>query len=400
MATHEVQAAHGAQLIDQVLQDALNVVRAHLGMEVAFISEFKAGRRFFRLVDSDPGFCPVHPGDSDPLEQSYCQRVVDGRLPQLITDARQNAQAMTLDATTALPVGAHLSVPIRLNEEVFGTFCCFSRTPDASLDERHLEVMRLYADFVGRILDRTVLGQREALERHARVERVLDGQLFHMVYQPIVHVGMNAVVGHEALTRFTAEPLRSPDQWFDDAAQAGLQVEMELATMRKALGEFAQVPAGGYLSLNVSPQTILEGQVLEVLRAFAPERLMLEITEHASIDDYTALNAALAPLRAEGLRLAVDDAGAGYASFRHILRLKPDVIKLDGSLVAAIDKDPGMRAMAAALVRFAEETGSTVVAEGVETQEELQVLRQLNVDKAQGYLLGRPGPMDRPSLPS
>lgn len=102
----------------------------------------------------------------------------------------------------------------------------------------------------------------------------------------------------------------------------------------------------------------------------------------------------LSSLRQRGLRLAVDDAGAGYASFRHILKLKPDVIKLDSSLVAAIDKDGGIRALAAALIRFAEETGSKVVAEGVETEQELQVLRQLKVNKAQGYLLGRPGPLE------
>nr|WP_247655455.1 EAL domain-containing protein [Stutzerimonas frequens] len=93
------------------------------------------------------------------------------------------------------------------------------------------------------------------------------------------------------------------------------------------------------------------------------------------------------------MRLAVDDAGAGYASFRHILKLKPDVIKLDASLIRNVDSDTGCRALAAALIRFAEETGCKVVAEGVETQEELAMLRRLEVNKAQGYLLGRPAPL-------
>lgn len=91
--------------------------------------------------------------------------------------------------------------------------------------------------------------------------------------------------------------------------------------------------------------------------------------------------------------MAVDDAGAGYASFRHILKLKPDVIKLDSSLIRNVDSDTGCRALAAALIRFAEETGCKVVAEGVETQEELTMLRRLEVSKAQGYLLGRPLPL-------
>jgi len=123
---------------------------------------------------------------------------------------------------------------------------------------------------------------------------------------------------------------------------------------------------------------------------------MLEVTEHASISDYAQIADTLEPLRKQGLRLAVDDAGAGYASFRHILRLKPDVIKLDGSLIRNIDSNTDCRALAAALVRFAEETGSKVVAECIETEAELAVLRVLKVNKAQGYLLGRPAPITAP----
>jgi EAL domain-containing protein (putative c-di-GMP-specific phosphodiesterase class I) len=145
--------------------------------------------------------------------------------------------------------------------------------------------------------------------------------------------------------------------------------------------------------VNVSPETVLSGELRPLLEQLPLDRLMLEITEHAYVDDYLALARELDPLRLRGLKLAVDDAGAGFASFRHILRLRPDVIKLDSSLIRLIDKEAGSRALAAALVRFAEETGCNVVAEGVETAEELAVLHALNVDKAQGYLLGRPGPL-------
>ena len=122
---------------------------------------------------------------------------------------------------------------------------------------------------------------------------------------------------------------------------------------------------------------------------------MLEVTEHALVEDYERLADVLGPLRSKGLRLAVDDAGAGYASFRHILKLKPDVIKLDSSLIRNVDSDTGCRALAAALIRFAEETACKVVAEGVETEAELAMLRRLQVNKAQGYLLGRPAPLGR-----
>lgn len=383
------------QLLDRLLQDALEAVRAHLRLEVAFISEFKYGRRVFRYVDSEAAFSPVIVGASEPLEESYCQRVVDGRLPELIPNATENREARTLPVTTRMPIGVHLSVPIKLDDgEVFGTFCCFSRKPNYALDERDLEVMRLYADFVGRALKRS-RGDKRALQKtYERLRKVLDGHYFHIVYQPIVHVGMNKLVGHEALTRFTAEPIRSPDKWFNEAATVGLQEALELAVIRKALADFHRFPDDTYLSFNISPQTILKGAVPAVFEGYPLERVVLEVTEHASIDNYSAIADALAPLRQRGLRLAVDDAGAGYASFRHILKLKPDVIKLDVSLVRAIDRDQSIRALAAALIRFAEETGSKVVAEGVETEDELEVLRQLKVNKAQGYLLGRPCPLE------
>ncbi|HAQ85718.1 MAG TPA: diguanylate phosphodiesterase, partial [Pseudomonas sp.] len=151
-----------------------------------------------------------------------------------------------------------------------------------------------------------------------------------------------------------------------------------------------------YMSLNVSPATVLTGSLAAALAHQPLDRLILEITEHASIGDYEIVANVLEPLREQGLRLAVDDAGAGFASFRHILKLKPDVIKLDGSLIRNIDSSTGCRALAAALIRFAEETGSKVVAECIETEAELAVLRELKVNKAQGFLLGRPVPITAP----
>lgn len=215
-----------------------------------------------------------------------------------------------------------------------------------------------------------------------------------MVYQPIIRVDQHKVVGYEALARFSAEPVRSPDQWFNEAAEVGLQEELELAVIKKALQGLAHLPEDTYLSLNVSPETLLKGSVASVLEGYPFERLMLEVTEHVSVTDYSLIATVLVPMRQRGLRLAVDDAGAGFASFRHILKLQPDVIKLDVSLIRRIDTDTGCRAFTAAIVRFAEETGSQVVAEGVETDAELNALRKLKVNKAQGYLLGRPTPIE------
>ena len=138
----------GSRTLDSLLR-MLHAVREHLGMEVAFISEFTDGRRVFRHVDPPAPACGVRAGGSDPLEESYCQRVVDGRLPELMHDACTHPEALRLPVTRALPVGAHLSVPIRLSDgRVYGTVCCFSGSPDPTLNQRDLSMMRVFSGLV------------------------------------------------------------------------------------------------------------------------------------------------------------------------------------------------------------------------------------------------------------
>lgn len=383
------------QSADEIIRDTLHFVRTLLDMEVGFVSEFNNGRRYFRYIDSRVGFAPICVGGSDPLELSYCKRVVDGRLPELMQDATQNPEALSIPATAALPVGAHLSVPIKFSDgRVYGTFCFFSRTADQTLNERDLRTLRLFADFVAKILEKDAAASAVRDEIRLRLRAALDGKHYRIWYQPIISVAENTVVGHEALTRFLVEPVRTPDKWFNESLDVGLQKELEFAVIQQALHGLAQLPDKTYLSFNVSPATITGGALSRLLESYPLERLVLEITEHASISDYSAIAAELDPLRKRGLRLAVDDAGAGYASFRHILKLKPDVIKLDISLVQRIDVDLGCRALAAAISRFAEETGSKVLAEGVETDAEFKILRELKINNAQGFLLGRPQPLE------
>lgn len=389
------QNGDGASVADTVAQ-ALRSVRELLGMRVAFISEFSDGQRIFRHVDSEPGYAPIVVGGADPLEESYCQRVVDGRLPELITDACELPEALTLAATRALPVGAHLSVPIRFSDgHLFGTFCCFSTHAERSLNERDLGTMRLFARLVGGILEKRHASEQLLLQAEQRVRDVLAQHLYEVHYQPIFNLGRQSVVGYEALARFRAEPVRGPDVWFEEAAQIGLQEELELALIAEALKGFELLPADVFVSINVSPETLLKGGVAALLAHRPLDRIVIEITEHDSVDDYGALAEVLWPLRQAGLRLAVDDAGAGYSSFRHILIMRPEVIKLDRSLTQEVDRDSGSRALASALVRFSEEMNSQIVAEGVETESQLRVLRELRVGKAQGFLLGRPAPIGR-----
>jgi EAL domain-containing protein (putative c-di-GMP-specific phosphodiesterase class I) len=372
----------------------LRAVRSHLGMDVCFVSEFIAERRIFRHVDTSAGEGPIQVGASSPLDEGYCQRVVDGRLPELIPDTAANPVARVLPVTRAVPVGAHLSVPIRLRDgRIYGTFCCFSFAPNHSLGERDLHVMRAFADLAAYQIDCELDAVRDREEKIARVRSAIEQEQISTVFQPIFRLDEGRVAGLECLARFSAFPSRPPDVWFSEAAEVGLGLELELAAIRIALAGLPSLPGDIYLALNVSPELVLSGEVTGVLKGVPTERIVLEITEHASIADYAALLRKLEPLRRRGLRLAVDDAGAGYASLRHILSLRPDLIKLDTSLTRDIDTDPARRALASALIAFAGATGSQIVAEGVETASELSTLRALGVQKAQGYFLGRPIPL-------
>jgi PAS domain S-box-containing protein len=225
-----------------------------------------------------------------------------------------------------------------------------------------------------------------------RLRRVLDDKLLSTVFQPIVDVGSGRVVGHEALTRFSAAPVQGPDRWFAEAEQVGLGAELDVLAVQTALFAAQRLPRHGYVSVNVTPATLQSALLAQLVETapIAGDRIVLELTEHVSVEDYQTFRVPLERLRALGVRLAVDDAGAGYASFRHILRLRPEFIKLDQEIIRGIEADPARRALAAAVVMFSLDVGATVIAEGVETAPELCMVANLGIEAAQGYLLGRP----------
>jgi len=230
-------------------------------------------------------------------------------------------------------------------------------------------------------------------ERRARVQRVIKEGLLTLAYQPIVDLSSRRPVGYEALARFPVEPVRGPDRWFEDALDIGLGTELELAAVQQALAAQKLLPTTAFIAVNVSPATAASGTLSALLDSADGPRLVIELTEHVLVEDFAAVRDALADLRSHGVRLAVDDTGAGYAGFRHLLGLNPDIIKLDISLTRGIDTDPARRALAAALVKFADDTDARLIAEGVETSAELITLIDLGVGWAQGYHLARPAPL-------
>lgn len=397
-ALHRLVTAHGgaAATAEGTVARALQIIRAHLGMDVAYVSEFVDGRSVFREVDAPGHEALIKIGDSQSLDDVYCRHIIEGRLPQLIPDTAKVALAAGMPITAAVPIGAHVSVPLVLPDgRIYGMFCCLAFTADDTLRDRDLRMLRAFADLAAFEIDRELATKRAHEERVERIRATIDGDRFAVHYQPIWDLEADRPIGMEALSRFQDAAGRGPDAWFAEAAEVGLSEELEIAAVRKALTAFAAMPGGeGYVAVNVSPETAIGAALPAALAGMPLDRIVLEITEHAHVADYDLLVERLKPLRARGLGLAVDDAGAGYASFQHILQLKPDLIKLDMGLTRCIDRDPARQALASALIQFVRETGSRIVAEGVETVEELATLRALGVTRAQGYLLGRPAPFE------
>lgn len=302
-ATAASQTAPSSRSIDELIRSAVDLARTCLGMDVGFVTEFKDGMRIFRHVASAEGYSPIRPGDADPLDQSYCHRIVTGEIPGVVCDSHEYPVLKALSVTEALQIRTYLGVPIRFSDDsVFGTFCCYSRAPRASMSGFNIDAMSRFAALIGQLLETRV---QEARARDRLVERlqgVLAGGQLNVVYQPVYDVARQTVIGYEALARFSAEPVRTPDRWFDEAHQVDLGDRMEMLAINKALDGLARIPVDTYLALNVSPQTILSG-ALEAALAQAPlARLVLELTEHSSISDYGIISEKLACLHAAGGR--------------------------------------------------------------------------------------------------
>ena len=303
--------------------------------------------------------------------------------PKDLASARQNA-TVSLDGRTSEWAGIVVSVRHRNGAPVWMEVMGKSRrNPDGS---------GLGFEGISRVLP----GQRVRALLKERVRERIDNtvwsRLILTAFQPIYELTTGTITGVEALARFPRDDGGSPDQWFNEATSVGLGGELEFASLEAALHDAATLPENLTVALNLSPETCLDPRLPGVLEesGLALDRMILELTERLPVDDYAPLLAALMPLRGRGLRLAVDDAGSGFSSMRHILQLRPDIIKLDRSLIAGIDSNPGQRAFGAAMVDFAQQIGATIVAEGIETEDELRAARELGMTSGQGYFLGRP----------
>ena len=292
---------------------------------------------------------------------------------------------------TAAGVKALAFAPLRVRDQARGLLVVASAAPDAitQLAERIPALMEFAA--LASAIVAPIIDARASLARlQTRIRSAIERRAFAPVFQPIITLTDRKVVGYEALTRFTDRSASA--ERFASAWGAGLGLELESATLEAALVGAKRLGPGLPLHVNVSPALVLSGDLLQSILARHSVPVVLEITEHEAIDDYAAFRAAAEKLGASTV-IAVDDAGAGFASFRHILEIRPAIVKLDRSLVAGIDSDPTRQALVAGMRHFVDTASIRLIAEGIETEAEVAALLDLGVSTGQGYLLGRPGPL-------
>lgn len=324
------------------------------------------------------------------------------RLHELIAVTRAGAWSIDLMTSAAESLfGADLVAAMRatglrasayaaiwMHGRVVGVLSVASMRPDAARElAGRLPGIEELGGLAGAVLGAQAMAYTGLEEARRRTRDAIARTAFHTVVQPVVDLATEEIRGYEALTRF--DDGRAPDVWFAEAHEAGMGVVLEEACARLAIASARDLPAELALGINLSPSTIRESSVLEAL-AGAGRPVVIEVTEHAPVDDYDAIRESVAAV--PDLGLAVDDAGAGFASLRHILELRPAWVKIDMGLVRDIHRDPARAAIVAGMVHFARLTGTRLVAEGVEVRAEADTLAGLGVELAQGFLFGRPAP--------
>ena len=343
------------------------------------------------LAAAGPPLDPILVGDVVPAARAryLLERSASGAWAELWSD--RPGPALEDALMTKAGVKGQAFAPIAVGGEVVGLISI--ATTDAD------EAMHLIADLPSvsesaalaeKILAPALLARRQLRRERAAMTAMIKAGTFWPVFQPVIDLASGDRVGFEALTRFADDD--SADT-FGRAVRIGLGIELEAATLRRAIRASASLPPDDWLGLNVSAKLLGGGGVLPELLAGHPRPIVLEVTEHELIDEYGPLHVAMRALGAN-VRTATDDTGAGVANFRHLMNLRPNIVKVDVGLVRGVNFDVSRQAVIAGLVQFASVTGALVIAEGIETPAEAATVKRLGVGLGQGYLFGRAAPID------
>jgi EAL domain-containing protein (putative c-di-GMP-specific phosphodiesterase class I) len=369
------------------LQCVVDLAHRHLGLDVAYVAELTGDQEFYRVAAGETGSFAIALDVPRRREISYNRLLAAGTIPEVIPDTSALPAVAGLEVTKRAAIGSFIGVPLRLSDgSLYGTLCGMDHDPDPTLGERDARVMNAFAELIAGELDE----QRRLETLRVDITHLIDVAGVDIAYQPIVELSTRRCLGVEALARFP-KPFGPPDQTFADAERVGLALEVERLTIREAWKTIDLLAPSQFLTINVTPTALLELGMRAQRRDDLPlDKIVVEITEQSVVESYAKLRNVLAPLRRDGLRIAIDDAGAGWASLHHVVELHPDFIKVDRSLVHGVADDHARRVAVSAFVLLSLDLGATVVAEGVESRRDAATLQELGVHAAQGYALGRP----------
>lgn len=355
-------------------------------MDVAFLAEFTQGKQVYRALDGDAASFGWEIGEGPALPDTYCRLMTQGQLPNAIPDAKADLRVKDLAVTSAADIGSYVGVPVRRADgTLYGSLCCLSHESE-DLHERDVNFLTMLASLVEEEVETEIQRQNA----RAGLLGLIHKEHVDIALQPIVDIATGRVLGVESLSRFSPDR-GTPDTVFTAAHEAGLGLELERLAAASAFNLLPLLDHDRYLAVNLTPLAALElADAAHDVPGMPYHRLVLEITEHAVVENYAALRDRLAPAREQGLRLAIDDAGAGYASLHHIVELQPDIIKIDRSLINGVSRTNALQSVVKAFVMLAKDLAATVIGEGVEDGADLATARDLGVSAVQGYLLARP----------
>jgi diguanylate cyclase (GGDEF)-like protein/PAS domain S-box-containing protein len=383
----------GPEIPVELVRTLLGLLRTRLGLDTAWLSSFRDGMQTMAVLEGDAEAVNLSAGDRTSLSDSYCVRVIDGRLPAIIPDTAANQTTAALPITGLWNLGAYVGVPVLSpSGATIGMVCAVSRDARPNLADIDLRVVKQVAELIGTLIESPDKGPDTTAAQRAIVRKVVYQRDFEVVFQPIHDVTSGKVMGVEALARFPHAPFR-PDAFLAQAALLGLGIELETAILARVMSMVPRLPEEVFVAVNISPGAALVAPWTQMLAGVDPTRIVLELTEHAAVLDYGELEEALEPCRSRGVRIAVDDVGAGFSSFSHVLELSPEFVKVDQSITRNIDVDDARRRLAHAIAELAGQMGATVIAEGVENQGELDTVAAVGISAVQGFYLSRPRPV-------
>jgi diguanylate cyclase (GGDEF)-like protein len=369
----------------------LEVARAQLGADVAFISVFEGGQRRFRNVVSQVPV-PFSAGTSEPRDGTVCDLLARGELPGAIPDTSDSPVAGHRDVR-ALSVGAHAGVVLRRADgSTYGTLCAYSQRPDPHLRPRDADALAALGQAVMGLVEAEDAAEATARAVRARLEGLDALGGLRTRFRPVLSLADGARVGHDAETHFP-RGTAPRGTWFSEARAVGASEPLETAALHDALEASRDLPPDdGWLLVGASAPTVSAPAFTRRMAAADPSRLVLQVLGDVEPAELRCLRAALAPLRREGLRLAVAAAGTARNGGEHMVALEPELVGVHRRVVAGVAGSRAQQALVNGLVGFASTLGAQLLARGPASAEDLDWLRSAGVPLAHGGPAAAPEP--------